>query len=153
MVTDDTEDKQVRWSISQNESRQVMLCIPWKICAASLHCKILTNTFSLHGKHQWWPGSEPISDCSRPKPSYDKQSTQRSDFQKPDCKLCRPVRYSSIQQPSRGIGKIREGGNLTCPHTKHACPDVDITVRIFNHLIYIMQTYLKTKTLSSSKSN
>ncbi|XP_061481701.1 uncharacterized protein C2orf73 homolog isoform X1 [Rhineura floridana] len=49
----------------------------------------------------WWPSSEPFVPC--PKPPYDKQSTQRNDFQKPSCRLCRPIKHSSKLQPSRGI--------------------------------------------------
>ncbi|XP_015276693.1 PREDICTED: uncharacterized protein C2orf73 homolog [Gekko japonicus] len=49
----------------------------------------------------WWPCSEPL--VHHPKPPYDKQSTQRNDFQKPICKLSWPIKYSSVQSPSHGI--------------------------------------------------
>ncbi|XP_077190346.1 ciliary microtubule inner protein 6 isoform X2 [Paroedura picta] len=49
----------------------------------------------------WWPRSEPLA--SRPKPPYDKQSTQRNDFQDPSCKLSWPIRYSNVRLPSHGI--------------------------------------------------
>ncbi|KAJ7341277.1 hypothetical protein JRQ81_005188 [Phrynocephalus forsythii] len=47
----------------------------------------------------WWPRGEPF--IQRPMPPYDKQSTQRNDFQEPNCLLARPVKYHS--KPSRGI--------------------------------------------------
>ncbi|XP_062981446.1 uncharacterized protein C2orf73 homolog [Elgaria multicarinata webbii] len=50
---------------------------------------------------RWWPSIEPF--VQRPLPPYDKQSTQRHDFQKPSCRLSRPIKYSSKLQPSRGI--------------------------------------------------
>ncbi|XP_042301467.1 uncharacterized protein C2orf73 homolog isoform X2 [Sceloporus undulatus] len=49
----------------------------------------------------WWPTDGAF--MQRPKAPYDKQSTQRSDFQKPNCILVRPIKYNSKQQPSRGI--------------------------------------------------
>ncbi|XP_007425859.1 uncharacterized protein C2orf73 homolog [Python bivittatus] len=49
----------------------------------------------------WWPSTEPT--VERPKPPYDKQSTQRNDFQKPNCILSRPVKHPSKLQPSYGI--------------------------------------------------
>uniref|UniRef100_A0A6J0V214 Ciliary microtubule inner protein 6 n=1 Tax=Pogona vitticeps TaxID=103695 RepID=A0A6J0V214_9SAUR len=49
----------------------------------------------------WWPSGEPF--VQRPKPPYSKQSTQRNDFQKPDCMLSRPAKYHGKLQPSCGI--------------------------------------------------
>uniref|UniRef100_A0A8D0CFA9 Ciliary microtubule inner protein 6 n=1 Tax=Salvator merianae TaxID=96440 RepID=A0A8D0CFA9_SALMN len=63
---------------------------------------LLTNpSFPLLVKDCWWPSSMPA--VQRPKPPYDKQSTQRSDFREPSCRLSRPIKYSSKLQPSRGI--------------------------------------------------
>ncbi|XP_063168493.1 uncharacterized protein C2orf73 homolog, partial [Candoia aspera] len=49
----------------------------------------------------WWPCIEPT--VQPPKPPYDKQSTQRNDFQKPNCILSRPAKHPSKLQPSYGI--------------------------------------------------
>ncbi|XP_034966374.2 uncharacterized protein C2orf73 homolog [Zootoca vivipara] len=50
----------------------------------------------------WWPSLEPfVAPC--PKPPYDKQSTQRSHFQRPACRLIRPLKFNTKRQPSRGI--------------------------------------------------
>ncbi|XP_013921927.1 PREDICTED: uncharacterized protein C2orf73 homolog [Thamnophis sirtalis] len=49
----------------------------------------------------WWPTFEPT--VQRPKPPYDKQSTHRNDFQKPNCILSRPLKHPSKLQPSKGI--------------------------------------------------
>ncbi|XP_029139517.1 uncharacterized protein C2orf73 homolog [Protobothrops mucrosquamatus] len=49
----------------------------------------------------WWPTFEPT--VEGPKPPYDKQSTHRNDFQKPNCILSRPVKHPSKLQPSYGI--------------------------------------------------
>ncbi|XP_026532532.1 uncharacterized protein C2orf73 homolog [Notechis scutatus] len=49
----------------------------------------------------WWPTFEPT--VQHPKPPYDKQSTHRNDFQKPNCILSRPVKHPSKLQPSYGI--------------------------------------------------
>ncbi|OBS71767.1 hypothetical protein A6R68_13656, partial [Neotoma lepida] len=38
-------------------------------------------------------------------PSYDTKSTQRSDFQKPECPLVLPVKYNRMRKPSCGIGE------------------------------------------------
>nr|XP_056709375.1 uncharacterized protein C2orf73 homolog [Euleptes europaea] len=59
----------------------------------------------------WWPCSEPL--VHRPKPSYDKQSSQRIDFQKPNCKLSRPIKYCSLMLPSRGIVPLAFPETLT----------------------------------------
>ncbi|XP_066468015.1 uncharacterized protein C2orf73 homolog [Tiliqua scincoides] len=66
---------------------------------------------------QWWPSCEPVRPCP-PKPPYDKQSTQRTDFQKPSCRLSRPVKYSSTLLPSQGIVP------LACPRTQTSLPRI-----------------------------
>ncbi|KAM7172212.1 ciliary microtubule inner protein 6 [Macrochelys suwanniensis] len=52
-------------------------------------------------KHHWWPSGEPC--VYHYSPPYDRQSTQRNDFQKPTCTLSSPTKYSSKLQPSCGI--------------------------------------------------
>ncbi|XP_060105136.1 uncharacterized protein C2orf73 homolog [Heteronotia binoei] len=64
----------------------------------------------------WWPRSEPL--VHRPKPSYDKQSTQRNDFQKPSCEWSWPIKYSSVQLPSHGIVP------LASPQTPNRLPRI-----------------------------
>ncbi|KAJ6667028.1 hypothetical protein lerEdw1_019031 [Lerista edwardsae] len=66
---------------------------------------------------QWWPTGETVGPC-RPKPAYDKQTTQRSDFQRPSCRLSRPVKHSSTLAPCRGIVP------LVCPRTPTSLPKI-----------------------------
>uniref|UniRef100_A0A8C6RTK8 RIKEN cDNA 4930505A04 gene n=1 Tax=Nannospalax galili TaxID=1026970 RepID=A0A8C6RTK8_NANGA len=48
----------------------------------------------------WWPHDEAVHASQ---PSYDTNSTQRSDFQKPACTLTLPVKHNRMQKPSCGI--------------------------------------------------
>uniref|UniRef100_A0A8C8RDW2 Chromosome 2 open reading frame 73 n=1 Tax=Pelusios castaneus TaxID=367368 RepID=A0A8C8RDW2_9SAUR len=52
-------------------------------------------------KHHWWPSEEPR--VYHYSPPYDRQSTQRNDFQKPACTLLSSTKYSRKVQPSCGI--------------------------------------------------
>ncbi|XP_044284175.1 uncharacterized protein C2orf73 homolog [Varanus komodoensis] len=95
--------------------QQPQYVLEWRNTPQPLHAKcIRTNTKFLNEpifymdtedtktkQDCWWPASEPL--VQRPKPPYDKQSTQRCDFQEPSCTLSRPIKYSRILQPSRGI--------------------------------------------------
>lgn len=54
-------------------------------------------------KRKWWFHGEAPKHVSQP--SYDTNSVQRSDFQKPACPLVLPVKHSRMQKPSCGIGK------------------------------------------------
>ncbi|XP_052590528.1 uncharacterized protein C2orf73 homolog [Peromyscus californicus insignis] len=50
---------------------------------------------------KWWLHSEAGEPVSQP--SYDTNSTQRSDFQKPACPLVLPVKHNRMRKPSCGI--------------------------------------------------
>ncbi|XP_054845322.1 uncharacterized protein C2orf73 homolog [Eublepharis macularius] len=75
----------------------------------------------------WWPCNEPL--VHRPKPPFGKQSTQRNDFQKPNCKLTRPIKHSSMLPPSHGIVP------LASPRTPTSLP------RIFQEQISFKHHY------------
>ncbi|EMP23882.1 Putative protein C2orf73 like protein [Chelonia mydas] len=67
-------------------------------------------------KHHWWPSGEPC--VYHYSPPYDRQSTQRNDFQKPTCTLSSPTKYSSKLQPSCGIVP------LAIPRTSTSLPAI-----------------------------
>ncbi|XP_032627631.1 ciliary microtubule inner protein 6 [Chelonoidis abingdonii] len=67
-------------------------------------------------KHHWWPSGEPC--VYHYTPPYDRQSTQRNDFQKPTCTLSSPTKYSSKLQPSCGIVP------LAVPRTSTSLPKI-----------------------------
>uniref|UniRef100_A0ABK0LMC6 Similar to human chromosome 2 open reading frame 73 n=1 Tax=Rattus norvegicus TaxID=10116 RepID=A0ABK0LMC6_RAT len=52
-------------------------------------------------QRKWWFHDEAPTYVSQP--SYDTNSIQRSDFQKPACPLVLPVKHSKMQKPSYGI--------------------------------------------------
>nr|XP_006122177.2 uncharacterized protein C2orf73 homolog isoform X1 [Pelodiscus sinensis] len=67
-------------------------------------------------QHHWWPRGEPC--VHHYSPTYDRQSTQRNDFQKPTCTLSSPIKYSSKLQPSCGIVP------LATPRTSTSLPKI-----------------------------
>uniref|UniRef100_A0A8B9PTX4 Chromosome 2 open reading frame 73 n=1 Tax=Apteryx owenii TaxID=8824 RepID=A0A8B9PTX4_APTOW len=72
--------------------------------------------FLLILKHHWWPAGD--SRVYHYTPPYDKQSTQRTDFQKPACELSLPTIFSSQQRPSCGIAP------LATPRTSKGLPKI-----------------------------
>uniref|UniRef100_A0A8C4JH14 Chromosome 2 open reading frame 73 n=1 Tax=Dromaius novaehollandiae TaxID=8790 RepID=A0A8C4JH14_DRONO len=67
-------------------------------------------------QHHWWPAGE--THVYHYTPPYDKQSTQRTDFQKPACELSLPTIFSSQQRPSCGIAP------LAAPRTSKGLPKI-----------------------------
>nr|XP_060611087.1 uncharacterized protein C2orf73 homolog [Anolis sagrei ordinatus] len=115
--------------------------LEWRHNPQPIHAKFIkTNTKFLNEpvlymetedtkrkQDHWWPTHEAF--MQRPKAPYDPKSTQRSDFQKPTCRLVPVIKYTK-RQPSHGIVP------LTSPR-----PSLGSLPRIFQEQISFKHNY------------